>query len=133
MATNASVPDEVAEWRTGRRLGPSEQAEEAVRDAEADETEDRRRSAAAWPPWRSRTWVAKIPPTPNIETNASSSGMSDTPPIEVDDGAEDVVDEDRDQQQPATDQRADDEDEVLDRDVQHRASAGLPRWRDTPA
>ena len=34
--------------------------------------------------------------------------------------AEDVVDEDGDQQQAAADQGADDEDEVLDRDVDHR-------------
>ena len=46
--------------------------------------------------------------------------------VEVEDGAQDVVDEDGDQQQPATDQEADDEDEVLDRDVDHRRR-GLPR------
>ena len=34
---------------------------------------------------------------------------------------------DRDQQQPAADQRADDEDEVLDRDVDHRAITSPPR------
>ena len=44
----------------------------------------------------------------------------DAADIEVEDGAEDVVDEDGDQQQPAADERADDEDEVLDRDVDHR-------------
>ncbi len=45
---------------------------------------------------------------------------ADAADIEVEDGAEDVVDEHGDQQQPAADQGADDEDEVLDRDVDHR-------------
>ena len=46
--------------------------------------------------------------------------------VEVEDRAEDVVDDDRDEQQPAADQRADDEDEVLDRDVDHRAITSPP-------
>ncbi len=46
--------------------------------------------------------------------------------IEVEDGAEDVVDEDGDQQQPAADERADDEDEVLDRDLEHRGAVASP-------
>ena len=67
---------------------------------------------AAWPPWTSRTWVANRPPTPNIEMNESSSGISDTPPMsKFRIGAEDVVDEDGDEQQAAADQRAHDEDE----------------------
>ena len=78
---------------------------------------------AAWPPWTSRTWVANSPPTPNIEMNDSSSGISDVAAdVEVEDRAEDVVDEDGDQQQAAADERADDEDEVLDRD--RRSSRG---------
>ena len=49
--------------------------------------------------------------------------------VEVEDGAEDVVDQHRDQQQAAADEGADDEDEVLDRDVDHR---GLAPLRDRP-
>ena len=52
--------------------------------------------------------------------------------VEVEDRPEDVVEQDGDEQQPTADQRADDEDEVLDRDLEHRgasppvAGAGAP-------
>src|SRR4029078_7200533 len=58
----------------------------------------------------------------------------------VEEPTEDVVDENRDEEQPAADQRADDENEVFDRDLDHRPLAtsaptpwtGCPRSKDTP-
>ena len=87
----------------------------------------RRRRRAAWPPCTSRTWVANRPPTPNIETNDSSSGISDTPPTSKSKTAprmsssRTVI-----SSRPPPTSGADDEDEVLDRDVDHRRR-GLPR------
>ena len=74
------VPDEVAGRERLGRLGPAERAEDAVGDRPGRRGRSAAPTTAAWPPWTSRTWVANSPPTPNIETNDSSSGMSDTPP-----------------------------------------------------
>jgi hypothetical protein len=47
----------------------------------------------------------------------------------VEEPAKDVVDEDRDQQQAAAHDRADDEHEILDRDVEHRPTPSGGRYR----
>ena len=48
--------------------------------------------------------------------------------VEVEDRAQDVIDEDRDQQEATTHEGADDEDEILDRDIDHRTQP-LPSYR----
>ena len=65
--------------------------------------------------------------------------MSDTPPMEksmwsdVEDPAEDVVEQDRDQEQAAADEGGEDEDEVLDGDGDRRHALPPPGPRVPPS
>ena len=121
----ARAPDEVLQAERRLALGPLEDAEHAVHDREADRAEcgsDQGRLAAMRIEQLGREQSADTEHRDEAERQRHERHATDVGAhVErVEDASQDVVDEDRDQQETAADQRAQDEDEVLDGDGEHR-------------
>src|SRR5216117_3780484 len=117
-----------------RAFGSSESGEHHVDDREADRPADRAdeprlRSVDAEDLRREQSADAEHRHEPEQERHERHAADVEAEMERVENSTEDVVDDDGDEQQPAADQRADDEHQVVDRDGDHPPRCLLPLAR----
>lgn len=120
------VADQVPDRERFGGLRSSEQAEEQERDAHAGEAEAGPDDGSLAAVDVDHLGGEEAAHPEHRNEGEQQRHQRDAADVEVDDRAQDVVDEDGDQQESTADQRADDEDEIFDRDVDHRSSSPPP-------
>ena len=114
------VADQVARSRTARPPAARRRSvNRTVRDGHPDEPEDRPDEGRLAAVQVEDLGGEQATDTEHRDERQQQRHERHAADVEVEDGAQDVVEEDRQQEQAAADQRADEEHEVLDRDVDH--------------